>query len=218
MVMQTATYQPQMTGAAPTTPTIAPTDMGSSNPADAATGYLSQIPGDVSPYYDPYISAGGQAMGALGTQYGQLLSDPGAFINQVGSSFKQSPGYQFQVDQATSAENQAAAAGGMVGSPQEQQQLGEITNQLANKDYYNYLGNALNEYGLGLSGTQDINKMGYGASTQMAQDVMDALSSSASAAYSGQAYEDQQKQQSNTQSQALMGSLMKIAGTSALLL
>ncbi len=155
------------------------------NPASAAMPYLNQIGPMAQGYMNPYIQAGNQAMGQLQGQYGQLVNNPGQFMNQMGQSFQQSPGYGFQVNQATNAANRAAAAGGMLGSPQEQQQLGTTVNGLANQDYYNWLNHAQNMYGMGMQGLQGINQMGYGASNSLMDAMAAALQSQGNAAYAG---------------------------------
>src|SRR6266852_1856800 len=91
--------------------------MSYDNPSEGAMPYLNQIKDTMTPYYDPYINAGKQALPTLQSQYQQLLSDPTALLRSIGGQYQQSPGYQFQVDQMTRGANQAAAAAGMSGSP-----------------------------------------------------------------------------------------------------
>lgn len=163
-----------------------PTVFKPKNPADAAMPYLQQIPGTITPYYQPYIDAGQQALPTLTNQYNQLISNPQQMLSSMGSGFQQSPGYQWQVDQSMNSANQAAAAGGMAGSPAEQQQVATTTNQLANQDYYNYLNHVLGLYGQGMSGMQGINQMGYQASTGLANALGMNLESEGNLAYAGQ--------------------------------
>lgn len=153
------------------------------NPSDSASPWLNQIPDALKQYMLPYINAGQQGLNtmndyinrgntagnALMGQYGALLSNPAGVMNNIGSTFQQSPGYGFQVNQALGAANRASAAGGMAGSPQEQQQIAGVTSQLANQDYYNYLSHALGMYGQGLEGMQNV----YGLGAQMGQNVYD---------------------------------------------
>ncbi len=164
------------------------------NPADSAMGYLNQIPGTISPYYQPYINAGTGALNTLTGQYTNLINNPTQTMNQIGGTYQASPGYQWQVDQATSAANNAAAAGGMAGSPAEQQQLATTTNQLANQDYWNYVNHGMQQYNTGLSGEQDINHMGYQASNELAQSLANALMSQAKLSYAGTANQNMMKQ------------------------
>jgi hypothetical protein len=164
------------------------------NPADAGMPYLNQIGSTVSPYYQPYINAGQGALNTLMGQYGSLIGGPGGFLNSIGKDFQQSPGYNFQVNQATNAANRAAAAGGMAGSPMEQQNLASTVNGLANQDYYNWLNNATGLYKTGLTGMSGINQMGFNASGDLATDLANMLMSQANMAYAGQANQNQAQQ------------------------
>jgi hypothetical protein len=161
------------------------------SPMEAASPYLENIAGTITPYYQPYINAGQNALSSLMGQYGSLINDPSAKMNQMGSQYQASPGYQYNVDQTTKAMNQAAAAGGMVGSPQEQQQLGQVVSGLANQDYYNYLNQAMGLYNTGLSGMGNINQMGYQASSGLAENLANSLMSQAGLAYAGTTAENQ---------------------------
>jgi hypothetical protein len=163
------------------------------NPADAANPYLQQIPDTLKPYYQPFIDAGANALSTSQNQFNQLSTNPGGRMNEIGQSFQQSPGFDFQVQQAMQGSNQAAAAGGMAGSPQHEQQNMQLANNLANQDYYNWLGNALGIYKVGLGGEQDISKMGYGASNELAQSLSNNLLSQAMLQYQGQAGENQRE-------------------------
>lgn len=160
---------------------------GSSNPANKAMPYLQQVPGTVTPYYQPYIDTGNQASSILQNQYSNLVNNPGGTLNTIGQSFNQSPGYQFQLQQALYGANNAQAAGGMAGSPQNVQQNESLANNLANQDYYNWLNHALGLYGQGLSGEQSLYNTGYGASDALAKELSRNLYSEAGLQYSGQA-------------------------------
>lgn len=189
---------------------------GDSNPADAASPYYNQIAPTIRSAYQPYIGAGQQAMGQaqgqynnlLGNysgiqgQYNQLMNNPNGFLHQLGSGYQQSPGYQWQLNQAMQGANNAAAAGGMLGSPQHQQQAATMAQGLANQDYYNYMNQALGAYGTGLegnaglygaglSGIQGLMGQGFNASNQMGTDLANALMSQGNLAYSGQANQNQ---------------------------
>lgn len=161
------------------------------NPQDAANKYLNQIPGQTSQYFDPYINAGKGAIGSLQDQYSSLLGGPGQKLNEIGQSYQQSPGFKFALDQALGGAGRAAAAGGMAGSPQhEQQNMGLATN-LANQDYYNWLGQATGLYGQGLSGQQGLAQMGSQAGTNMANLIAQQLATQAQQSYENQAAKNQ---------------------------
>lgn len=162
-----------------------------SNPANGAMQYLQGLPGQLKPYFQPYINAGQGALGQLQNQYGNLASNPGGAINQMGAQFEQSPGYNFNVQQQTNAANRAAAAGGMAGSPQEQQNLASTISGTANQDYYNWLSHAMDEQGMGLNGLQGINQMGYNASANLGEDLTNIGQSEAQLQYAGNVNQNQ---------------------------
>ena len=157
------------------------------NPADVANQYISQIPGQTSQYFQPYMDAGKNALGTLQGQYGDLLNNPGGKLNQIGGNFQQSPGFQFALKQALQGAGHAAAAGGMAGSPQHEQQNMGLATDLANQDYYNWLGQATGLYGQGLQGEQGLAQMGQQSSQNMADMIAQALAQQGNYAYEGQA-------------------------------
>jgi hypothetical protein len=109
---------------------------GSSSGGDAQ-GYLGQIPAILKNYFQPYS---------------KMTQDPAGLMNQFGSTFKQSPGYKYQLGQEEGAIGQSSAAGGMAGSPEQQIQSAQAAGGLANQDYYNYLNHVTNLYTTGARG------------------------------------------------------------------
>lgn len=162
------------------------------NPSDASMDFLKNIPKEILPYLQPYIEGGKNAMGQAMGQYGKLINNPGQTVNEMGSSYHQSPGYNFAVDQATKAANNASAAGGMAGSPQEQQQLAGTVTGLANQDYYNYLSNVLGQYDLGLGGLGKTAELGSQAAENYGTDIGNADLSEAMMKYRGTQEQNQQ--------------------------
>lgn len=161
------------------------------NPADAANPYLEQITGRTQGYLDPYAKAGQNSLGSLDTQFSKLLNNPGALMKLLASGYQESPGYQFNVDQATKAAKNMAAAGGMLGSQASQENLAGTVSGLANQDYNNYLSKVLGLYGLGLEGQQNVAGMGLNAGTNMANIISQQLTNQASNAYAGSANENE---------------------------
>jgi hypothetical protein len=164
---------------------------GGGNPADAASPYLQQIPGYVHQYMDPYIKGGLKDYGTLQQQFGQLVSDPHAMYNKLAAGYQQSPGYQYQVDQATQAANRAAAAGGQLGSGAEQTALAQRVSGIANQDFGDYMNRMQGLYGQGLQGLSGLNQMGFQASGMAMDDLTRALMNQANLAYAGQANQNQ---------------------------
>lgn len=167
---------------------------GMPNPADAAMPYFNQVPDTLNKQYDPYVQAGQGALGTLQGQYSQLVNDPNSLMKMLGAGFQQSPGYQFQYNQGMNAANNAAATGGMLGTPYHQQMASSMASNLANQDFYNYLGNTKDLYGRGLTGYEGLNQMGYNASDALASGLSANLMNQGQLAYQGQQSQNEAKQ------------------------
>lgn len=190
------------------------------DPYKAASKYFNQIPGTVTPYFQPYINAGQNALGQMQGQYGSLLgnlpgvqnqfdsliNDPNALYSKIAAGYQKSPGYDWQLNQGLNAATNAAAAGGMAGSPEHQQQAAGIAEGLASQDFNNYLGHVLGLYGtglqgksglygMGLEGLGGIGQMGYNASNELAGALASSLMNQGNLAYSGTAARNQQQGQ-----------------------
>lgn len=158
---------------------------GHNNPADAAMGSLNEMPSQIQQYYQPYMQAGQQALGGVQNQYNNLMNDPGAKLNNIGQGFHQSPGYNFALQQALQSTNHGAAAGGMFGSPQHQQQNMQVATGLADQDYYNWLGQATGMFGEGIHGLQGIAGMGQQASMGYGDQMAQLQAQKANLQYAG---------------------------------
>lgn len=156
------------------------------NPADAANKYLDKIPGAMQPYYQPYMQAGKGALGNLQNMYGELTGNPGELFSRLGAGYQASPGYQFALKQALAAGGNAAAAGGMLGTPQHRDNNMETAQGLASKDFENYINHVLGLYGQGREGLEELNKLGYGANTGYGNVLGSVLGQQAQNAFTGQ--------------------------------
>ena len=156
------------------------------NAAKAGMPYLEENPAIYHEYYDPYVDWGKQVMPELSGQYENLLKDPSGMRDWLTKDFQTNPGYQFQMDQMMNAGNNAAAAGGMLGTPMHQQQNMGYAQGLANQEFNNYLSQMLGLYGQGLEGTQGMFDTGYNASMGLAGQLGNNNNSMAQLAYSGQ--------------------------------
>jgi hypothetical protein len=141
------------------------------NPASAVGKELGKIPGKLAPYYDPYIQAGQRAIPGMEEQYGRLINDPTSLMTQLGQQFSASPGYEYAKNQAMTAINNKAAAGGMGGSPAAQEAVAGAVTGLANQDYYNFLNHAIGLYGKGLEGQGNLYKGGLESSDALASII-----------------------------------------------
>lgn len=159
---------------------------GGKNPADAANKYYEKIPGQTQQYYQPYIDAGKNALDVNQGQYNNLINDPNSMLDKFGAGYKQSPGYKYNLEQAMAGVNNAAAAGGGLGTLGHQQLSADTTSGIASKDYQDYLKNVLGLYGTGLSGSQDIAHQGQNASQNYADILANVLSMQGQNAFAGQ--------------------------------
>lgn len=153
--------------------------------------YLNQITGQAGQYLKPYSEAGQGMLPGLEKQYGALTNDPGGMLNEIGSQYHQSPGFNFSLQQALKGANQGAAAGGMAGSPMAQQQNMQIGTQLGNQDYYNWLGKAQGMYGTGLQGMQNMAGQGLESGMGLSNLISQALATQAQQAYANRANNQQ---------------------------
>lgn len=161
------------------------------NPADEAMPGVHGIPDKMSPYFDPFIDAGKRQIPGLEGQYGQLTGDPGGFINKMGQGYQQSPGFEFAMKRALGGANQAAAAGGMAGSPQSMEWNQDIASNMASRDYNNWMDRAMGAYGRGLSGQEGLYGKGADMSRDFGQSIGNNALTEALLKYMGQNSENQ---------------------------
>ena len=161
------------------------------NPATQANQTLGQIPGQMKPYYQPYMDAGKGALSDLQNQYKDLLS--GNKQNQLGESFKEGPGYQYALKNAMNAQGNAAARGGMLGTPLDAQENARVAEGLAGGEYDKYMKNQMGLYNSGLTGEQGINQMGYDANTSYGNMLGSVLGQQSANQFAGQAGQNASK-------------------------
>lgn len=164
---------------------------GSQNPASSAMPYeqqgMNQLPG----YYQPYMQgAQGMQPGMSNTLSG-LMSNPGGALNQIGSNFHSSPGFNFAMRQAMMAGNQSMGAGGMAGSPEAMQYNQGTATNLANQNYYNYTDQAQGLLGQGLQGGLGMYGIGANAANNLGQNMSDMFNNEAMMKYAGTQQQNQ---------------------------
>lgn len=157
------------------------------SPAGAANNYYDQIPDATNPYYQPYTDAGKTQLDQVNKQYTDLQNNPGGKYNDIGKEFQNSPGFKAALEQALGGANNAAAAGGMAGSPQHEQQNMGIATDLENQDYYNWMNGATDFYKEGLHGGQTVSEQGQKSAKEQADLVAQIKAKQAQQAYEEQA-------------------------------
>lgn len=162
-----------------------------SNPSEFAMPYLNEIPGTVSPYYQPFIQGGQEAQGQANPQYSQMAQDPGAFIERLMSGYTPSRGYQFKQREMEKALRSEAAHGGFLGTPYAQQQQGELVQGLLGQDMQQFLENLMGAQGRGLGGLENRIGRGYESSHGLGNILGSVLGTKAGLGFQGQAQQNQ---------------------------
>lgn len=175
------------------------------NPADAGMPYLQQIPGTVSPYYQPYINWGQQSGNMLMNAYSPMVTDPIGYYNSIMGTYSESPAYQYNQQQATQAQQGSAAAGGFTGTPYDQQQQAATTTGLLAQDQQQYLNNVLGIQGTGLQGEQNFFNTGFQASTGLADELGSNLAQEGQMSMQGAEYQNFLDSQRRNANMGLLG-------------
>ncbi len=168
---------------------------GGNDPYKGANQYFNKVPGILHEGYDPWVQGGQNAFNQTNNQFGQLMNDPGGKMNQLGQGYQQSPGYQWALKQGEQGITNAAAAGGMGGSAEHQQNAGQLSSDMANQDYYNYLNHVMSLYGTGLSGGQGNAQMGLNAQNQLTQGLSNNMQNQGALKYGSDSASNQSRGQ-----------------------
>lgn len=150
--------------------------------------YLNAIKPIGEKYFNPYIEQGKTAGARTSTEYGKMLDDPTAFVNQIMQSYQPSKGYEFRENRLKQGAANNAAAGGFSGTQYDNEQQSELVNALLSEDMQQYLDNILGVHGTGLAGKENIAQRGFNAS----QSLADFLGSNATQ-QAGLAHNSQQQ-------------------------
>ena len=160
---------------------------GGKNPANSANDYYNKIPGETGQYMNDYINQGKQA-GALGQgEYEKGINDPNAVYDKLAGGYKESPGYKYALEQAMRGGNAAAASGGSLGTPANQEDMMNRAGDVASKDFNNYLNSTTGIYNKGLEGNENTTNRGFESSKQMADYMAQIRAMQGQNAYAGQA-------------------------------
>lgn len=107
----------------------------------------------------PFWEAGKNAIPGY-NKWLEGMSDPSGFINNLLGKYQESPYAKYLQQQSVRAGQNAASAGGLLGSTPFAQQLQQNATNISNQDLQSWLGNVLGintQYGQGLS-----NEIGWG--------------------------------------------------------
>lgn len=180
---------------------------GTGDPSKGAMPYLDKIPGVGKQYYNPFIDRGARAGNTLEDQYGKMM-DPTSFMDEIMKHYNMSEGAQYEQDKLGKGMAGTAAAGGVAGTPQHQQEFGEMAHKIMSGDMQQYLKNALGIQDRGLKGEENFFDKGFDASGSLADLIGGTYGSQAGLKFQGQ-------QQQNMNRQGLMKALGKLLSTGA---
>lgn len=158
---------------------------GGDSGSNVTNQYLSQIPGMERKELGPFIEPGKTAGPILSEQFGQMAQDPTSIINAIMGQYQPSQGYQFEKGELQRALSNTAAAGGMRGTPFEQEQQGKLVQGLLSQDMQDWLRNVLGVQQAGLAGEQGLFGTGAGVAQGMASDLANVLGQQAQYAFQG---------------------------------
>lgn len=131
-------------------------------------GQPSQYLDKAGQYFKPYYAAGTAELPGYMHTLNQLTRHPTGFEDQVMGQYQMSPHAQYQTQLLNQTMANQAAAGGQVGTPNEQIALANQTQGIVSKDQQQYYNNALAPFQMGLSGEQYLTGMGMKAGAGMA--------------------------------------------------
>lgn len=178
------------------------------DPMGAAMPYLQQIPDMLKKYLEPYIQSGKEAGAGFPELYQQMAMQPGQYLENIMAGYQPSRGYEVSRDEALKAASNTAAAGGMRGTPLDQQQQADMVSKLQSQDMQQYLQNILGITGMGTSGATNLYETGFEAARGLSGDLSNLLGTEAGLGFQAEREKQQRRQD-------LINSLLGMAGKGA---
>lgn len=136
------------------------------DPFDASGRIIKRFEPNIMPFVNNGIWSSNQFKNAIQRFLG---GGPVGFENSIMSQYRESPYAQHEVQQATEAANRAGAAGGYLGTPQEQQQLAGDVQGIVSKDQNQFYQNAVQPYEFGTQAAGQMAGQGLQANQQLWQ-------------------------------------------------
>lgn len=126
-------------------------------------------------FFEPFRGSGTQALSRLQQIFGEAPQD---VVSRIEGGFQQTPGFQFQKQQAQEALQNQLAAAGLTGSGEALRRSSQLASNLAQQAEQQHLANVLGVRGGQISGLQNIFGTGFGAAGQEAglqRNIADVL-------------------------------------------
>lgn len=125
------------------------------DPGKAADPYLNQIEQQTQQSMQPYTSMSNIGP-QLQQQYGQMAMNPVQNMEGIRSQYKQTPGHKRALYDAMMAANNAAASGGMIGTPLHQEQMMETAAAINDPYEREWTRDAMAQQRYGMQGQQGL--------------------------------------------------------------
>ena len=134
------------------------------NPANAARPYLDQAMNTQT----QYVNRGQGASDQLYDQQSRMAADPNAYYNEIAKNYQQSDNFKQQLAEGLGAAGNSAAAGGMRGSPMDQDYSAKLAAHLQGEDFQKWYQNVMGIHSQGQAGQQHTADTGFMASGNQA--------------------------------------------------
>ena len=121
--------------------------------------------------FRPYQVAGGMQLPGYMHTINQLTRHPTELEDNIMSGYQESPYATYQQQNLTQQMNRAAAAGGQLGSPDEQVELARQQQGIISRDQQQYYEDAMKPFSMGLQGQSHLVGMGLQASGDVARQT-----------------------------------------------
>lgn len=124
---------------------------------------MSQAYGDIGQaqqYMQPFYEAGTQELPQYMSTLTSLTAHPTQLEDQIMGSYTESPYAQYQTNLLSKEMGEQAAAGGQLGTPNEQVDLANQEQGIVSKDQQQYYEDAMKPFQMGLQGEQYVTGLG----------------------------------------------------------
>lgn len=142
------------------------------NPADAAQGYLAQVPAMAQQQLSPYVARGNWNEGLAANTYNQMFNEyanpnnvypqeytqmaqnPMGFVENIMRNYEPSTGYRYKEGRMRQAMRNSAASGGFAGTELDRNEQADAIRGMLGEDMQQFIQNILGVQGSGLSGRE----------------------------------------------------------------
>ena len=146
-------------------------DAGGVNGARAGMDWMSKLPGYLQDALGAYNKIGQGAAGGLGIGSAGLYFNPTGSVDQYTQQFYKSPYYNQMIKDMTAGANNAAAAGGTLGTGQNQIDAANLIRNFASGQQQQYLDNVYRQQALGEQGLYGLAGIGENAGQGIASGM-----------------------------------------------